>query len=114
MALASLRRDAAESRAGRSALVKEGIALTLEHLRGVVPLVAEPSGGAFVFLDLRERAADGDALLQLLLECMDQGVSLAPGEAFGDDFARFARLCYTAVPPERLEVGLKRLARLLG
>ncbi|HBP21799.1 MAG TPA: hypothetical protein DEA08_28945 [Planctomycetes bacterium] len=114
MALASLQRDAAESRAGRSALVKEGIELTLQHLRGVVPLVAEPEGGAFVFLDLRERAADGDALLQLLLDCMDQGVSLAPGEAFGDDFARFARLCYTAVPPERLRVGLERLAQLLG
>lgn len=114
MALSSLRADAAESRAGRSALVKEGIALTLKHLSGVVPLVAEPVGGAFVFLDLRERVADGDALLQWLLECMDQGVSLAPGVAFGDDFARFSRLCYTAVPPERLEVGLERLVKLLG
>ena len=47
-------------------------------------------------------------------ELLDAGVSIAPGEQFGRDFARHARICFTAVPVERLRVGLARLASVLS
>lgn len=92
------------ARAGRdaacAALVEAGIA----HTR--------PGGGAFVFLDLRELASDGEAATALMLRALEQqGVSLAPGAAFGDDYARFARLCYTATTPERVVAGIEGLRK---
>jgi DNA-binding transcriptional MocR family regulator len=37
-------------------------------------------------------------------------VSIAPGEQFGRDFPTHARLGFSAVPRDRLRVGLDRLA----
>jgi DNA-binding transcriptional MocR family regulator len=34
---------------------------------------------------------------------------LAPGEAFGQKYRSFARLCYTSVPETQLLVGIARL-----
>lgn len=60
-----------------------------------------PAGGAYVFLDLSE--VIGDRPLDALLEaCVERGVLLAPGEAFGMAYARWARLCFTACPEEQL------------
>ena len=61
------------------------------------------------------RAGRGSGDLWPLVErLLDAGVSIAPGEQFGRAFARHARLCFTAVPPERLRVGLARLASVLS
>lgn len=66
-------------------------------------------GGTYLFLDLRRVLRDRP--LQTLLERgIDRGVLLAPGEAFGAAYARFARLCFTAVDRPRLEDGIDRLA----
>jgi N-succinyldiaminopimelate aminotransferase len=46
--------------------------------------------------------------------CLDDGVQVAPGHACGHGYARFVRICYTAMPPERLAEGVARLARRLG
>jgi aspartate/methionine/tyrosine aminotransferase len=113
MAEACLADDPRAARAVRQGLVRAGAALTVERLAGHIPLSAPPAGGAFVFLDLREWITDGDALLSLLERALASGVSLAPGAAFGDAYARFARLCFTAVPLERLDVGLGRVLSLL-
>lgn len=60
-----------------------------------------PAGGAYVFLDLG--GVLGDRPLERLLEaCVERGLLLAPGEAFGADYARWARLCFTACPEEQL------------
>ncbi|MGE0713285.1 MAG: pyridoxal phosphate-dependent aminotransferase [Planctomycetota bacterium] len=114
MARACLGDDPVAARAVRQELARHGARLTTQALAGRVPLSQEPEGGAFVFLDLREVTPDGEALAALLLRCLDAGVSLAPGAPFGDDFGRFARLCFTAVPPERLEVGLARVLEVAG
>jgi aspartate/methionine/tyrosine aminotransferase len=45
---------------------------------------------------------------------LDAGVSISPGEQFGRGFERHARLCFTAVEPARLELGLARLAEVLA
>lgn len=74
-----------------------------------------PDGGTYYLLDLREAiAARGEADLWPLVEALlADGVSISPGEQFGAAFAGHARLCFSAVPPERLALGLARLrARL--
>jgi aspartate/methionine/tyrosine aminotransferase len=75
----------------------------------------KPHGGSYLFLDLRPYLRPGDACaLDLLERVAAAGVLLAPGVAFGSDYSGWARLCYTAVPAERLEEGMKRLASVLG
>lgn len=75
--------------------------------------VARPEGGTFLFLDvsalLEAGAEDCSAFLE---RCADQGVLLTPGRSCGDDYARWVRLCFTSVPPARLEAALERLAPL--
>jgi aspartate/methionine/tyrosine aminotransferase len=65
-------------------------------------------GGTYLFVDfapvLRGRPLEG-----LLQRAIDHGVLLAPGKAFGLAYESWARLCYSAVPPERLQTGLDRL-----
>jgi aspartate/methionine/tyrosine aminotransferase len=72
-----------------------------------------PDGATYLFVDLSRWAPSGD-LWPLVERALDAGVSIAPGEQFGRDFARHARLCFTAVPLERLRVGLARLASVLS
>lgn len=68
-----------------------------------------PQAGAFILLDLRDLADDEEATMELLVTCMEAGVALAPGAAFGSDFTRFARLCYTATPTSVVNQGIAAL-----
>ena len=45
---------------------------------------------------------------------LDAGVVLAPGEYFGEDYNGWARLCFTAVPPDEIKEGIRRLNGLLS
>ena len=72
-----------------------------------------PDGATYLFADLSRYAASGD-VWPLVERLLDAGVSIAPGEQFGRAFARHARLCFTAVPRDRLRVGLARLADVLS
>ncbi|MCU1279658.1 MAG: Aspartate aminotransferase [bacterium] len=72
-----------------------------------------PDGATYLFADFSRWAPSGD-LWPLVERLLDAGVSIAPGEQFGRDFARHARICFTAVPPDRLRVGLARLADVLS
>ncbi|MCC6552121.1 MAG: pyridoxal phosphate-dependent aminotransferase [Polyangiaceae bacterium] len=65
-------------------------------------------GGAYLFLDFTELLG-GRPLTELLERAVGRGVLLAPGDGFGRDFARHARLCYTSVPLPLLREGLARL-----
>jgi aspartate/methionine/tyrosine aminotransferase len=67
-----------------------------------------------LFLDLRRWVAPGeDSAYSVLERCAEQGVLLAPGAAFGSEFASWARLCYTAVTPELLDLGVSRINKVL-
>lgn len=72
-----------------------------------------PDGATYLFVDLSRWTRSGD-LWPLVERALDAGVSIAPGEQFGRDFGRHARICFTAVPVERLRVGLARLAAVLS
>jgi aspartate/methionine/tyrosine aminotransferase len=72
-----------------------------------------PDGATYLFVDLSAHAPGGD-LWPLVERLLDAGVSIAPGEQFGRDFGRHARICFTAVPRDRMRVGLARLAEVLA
>lgn len=91
-------------RASRDAVVR---ALSGAPLRFHVP-----DGAAYLFLDFApafEARPSARGLYEILERAVDRGVLLAPGEAFGVGFERFARLCYTSVPIERVVSGVERL-----
>jgi aspartate/methionine/tyrosine aminotransferase len=69
-------------------------------------------GATYLFVDFApalEGVRTERPLLALLARAVDRGVLLAPGDAFGDAYATFARLCFTAVPIERVRLGIERL-----
>src|SRR5205814_912382 len=73
----------------------------------------QPEAGTYFFVDLGAHVGS-DGVWPLVERLLDAGVSIAPGEQFGRDFAAHARLCFAAVPEDRLVVGLGRMASLLG
>jgi aspartate/methionine/tyrosine aminotransferase len=75
-----------------------------------VPLRAfAPDGGSYVFVDFAEVLGPRRPLRGLLERAIDRGVLLAPGDGFGDAFGTWARLCFTAVPLDRVIEGLARM-----
>lgn len=64
----------------------------------------EPEGATYFFVDF------GAPALPILERAVERGVLLAPGHAFGADYANFARLCFTSVPPAKVLDGIARLA----
>jgi len=74
----------------------------------------KPEGCTYLFLDLRGWIDEDDESVYSLLEKFaERGVLLAPGGAFGLEFAKWARLCYTAVGPGQLDDGIDRINRVL-
>ncbi len=71
-----------------------------------------PEGAVYFFLDLSPRLGTRP-LTDLLAHAIDHGVLLAPGDAFGQAFARHARLCFTSVPEEETLAGVRALVRAL-
>lgn len=74
--------------------------------------VAPPEGSTFLFLDVAEQL-DERGLGGFLEDCVDRGLFLAPGPSFGP-YPTHARLCFTAVEPERVGRGVEVLAGLMG
>ena len=83
-----------------------------ERLSG---LCLRPEGSTYLFLDLSRfrRAGEPDSL-GVLERIADAGVLLAPGAAFGHDYASWARLCFTSVERPALDEALDRIARVLS
>jgi aspartate/methionine/tyrosine aminotransferase len=81
---------------------------TVGALDGAGVTAFEPEGGSYVFIDF-EPVLRGRPLVDLLARAIDRGVLLAPGLGFGDAYGSWARLCFTAVPRERLMDGVARL-----
>ncbi len=62
------------------------------------------SGGFYFFLDLSRMGEKG--IQEFYNELLTQGISLAPGEAFGAGMGNYARLCFTAVDSDLLKRGI--------
>jgi aspartate/methionine/tyrosine aminotransferase len=72
---------------------------------------ANPPGGAYLWVDFRRWT--GDDCMPILEAIAEAGVLLAPGSAFGAACGGFARLCFTGVDEERLDVGIDRINGVL-
>lgn len=94
---------------------QRAIALAALAAAGLPIGCTEPEGACYLFLDfskvLEGRRADGasPALHDLLERCIEGGVLLCPGHAFGEGFESHARLCFTAAPEAELRAGLAAL-----
>lgn len=73
-------------------------------------------GATYLFVDfapafeaMGAERAGARPLFALLERAVDRGVLLAPGDAFGSGYETCARLCTTAVPIERVVIGIERL-----
>ncbi len=86
--------------------------LALDGVRGLGLTTHVPDGGTYLFIDFASVLA-GRPLRDLLARGVEKGVLLAPGAAFGDAYATYARLCFTAVPPAELTRGIERLGDAL-
>jgi aspartate/methionine/tyrosine aminotransferase len=80
----------------------------VQALRSAGVSAPVPEGGSYVFLDFAP-VLEGRPLRQLLEAAIDRGVLLAPGDGFGQDFASWARICFTVAPPSRVLEGIERL-----
>lgn len=68
-------------------------------LHQAFPNTVKPPAGAYLFISCGSR----EASWRTLHSWLEQGVSSAPGEAFGGLHAHCLRLCFTAIPLERLK-----------
>ncbi len=75
--------------------------------------VDAPEGGAFLFLDVRDRL-DGRGLQGFLDAAFERGVLVAPGHSCGRDYADCVRLSFTALPPDDMLEAATRLATIPG
>lgn len=73
-----------------------------------------PEGSTYLWLDLSRYLGPGEeSSFDLLERIAAAGVLLAPGAAFGHEYGRWARLCFTSVSRESLEEGVERVRRTL-
>lgn len=98
-ALLALRSDP-DVMSGHVAFVRQARDITVAQLE--VP-TRRPEGGFYAFLDLSEWPL---GVSDFIDRCVDRGVSLAPGGAFGSHTAGYARLCYSVVEHAELKRGI--------
>ncbi len=74
--------------------------------------VFSPEGTCFVFFDLSPYLS-GRTFWEVVETLLERGVSVAPGEDFGRDFATYVRLCFTGEPPDRVAEAMRRIHEVL-
>ncbi|MFQ5751319.1 MAG: pyridoxal phosphate-dependent aminotransferase [bacterium] len=73
----------------------------------------KPEGTYFVFF-AANKYLHGRDYWKLIETCLDSGVSVAPGDIFGQDYQHYIRLCFTGESPDRLKIGIERLNRIFN
>jgi aspartate/methionine/tyrosine aminotransferase len=74
--------------------------------------VPRPEGSTFFFLDASHKL-DERGIWGFLEDCLEDGLVLAPGPSFGQDYDTFVRICFTSAPPERTAEAARLLAARL-
>jgi aspartate/methionine/tyrosine aminotransferase len=110
-ALAALADDGAWLREAR-ATYRAARDATVRALEGAPVRFAVAEGATYLFVDLAPVLGDRPASVALEA-AIDRGVLLAPGEAFGRAYAKWARLCFTSAPLPRVLAGIARLREAL-
>jgi aspartate/methionine/tyrosine aminotransferase len=89
-------------------IYRHSLDAAIEALKGSRIRFSPAEGGAYLFLDFTDVLED-KSLGFLLQRAIERGVLIAPGEAFGLAYAKWGRLCFTAVPLPQLLEGISRL-----
>lgn len=71
-----------------------------------------PDGAYYFFFNV-EKYLRGRSVTDVVNECLDAGVSVAPGEDFGAHYANWLRICFAGESPERVMLGVERLNGVL-
>lgn len=69
--------------------------------------------GAYYFFFPVEKYLRGRSVTDVVNECLDAGVSVAPGEDFGSRYKNWLRICFAGESPERVMSGVERLNGVL-
>jgi aspartate/methionine/tyrosine aminotransferase len=70
-----------------------------------------PEGTYYFFFPITEYL-DGRSYWDVVDECFDAGVAVAPGEDFGKDYSEWIRVCFTGEAPDRSRPAIERLNRV--
>jgi aspartate/methionine/tyrosine aminotransferase len=81
-----------------------------EALRFDAPL---PDGAYYFFFNI-ENYLRGRSTTDVVNQCLDAGVSVAPGEDFGASYGNWLRICFAGESPERVMLGVERLNGVLA
>lgn len=100
---------------------REWGAAFVEHCRELRDLVTQnlrvphyvPEGTYFTFFSIRD-CLNGREYWEVIDQCLDAGVSVAPGNDFGKDYGDYIRICFAGESPDRLQIALERLNRVLA
>jgi aspartate aminotransferase len=74
--------------------------------------VQPPEGTYFLFFSIREYLS-GRSYWQVIDELFEAGVAVATGEEFGKDFGDYIRICFTGEKPERIQLAIEKINRVL-
>lgn len=94
------------------AYFRENYAPTWRFVKENLRLKSLPSAATFYFFVYLGDSWKGMPSLQKVQRMVQAGVSLAPGEYFGDDYQGWARMCWTVAPPEEVREAVDRLNRM--
>lgn len=67
-----------------------------------------PEGSYYLFFSIKDHL-NGRDYWEAIDECLEKGVSVAPGNDFGEDFSDYIRICFAGENPARLEIAIDRL-----
>ena len=73
--------------------------------------LSPPSGGTFLFMDVRERLGER-GLGGFLEDAFERGVLVAPGGSCGEAYSDWVRVSFTAAPPEIVLAAASELASI--
>lgn len=82
--------------------------LILDNLK-IAPQI--PEGAYYLFFSINDYL-NGRDYRKVINQCFDNGVSVAPGNNFGENYADYIRLCFMGESPDRLEIAIDRLNKI--
>jgi N-succinyldiaminopimelate aminotransferase len=102
-----------ETRAAWSRRFVDEYQRTRDAAAAALQVPAPLPDGAYYFFFPIEAHLRGRSVDDVVDACIDAGVSVAPGEDFGADYARWLRICFAGEAPARVLEGIARLNRVL-
>ena len=72
-----------------------------------------PEGAYYLFFSIKDLLGNRD-YWELINECLETGVSIAPGNDFGETFSDYIRICFAGESPNRLTIAVERLNKVFA